>query len=66
MSAPSSQPATGVEAYLRLLLAYHALPQIKTSQTFMEVSGYPSNSIVLSLPDKKEFVLTKNRFTLYK
>jgi hypothetical protein len=48
MSATTSKSASSVEDYLRLLLAYRALPQIKSSQTFMEVSGYPHYENVCS------------------
>jgi hypothetical protein len=37
-----------VENYLKLLLAFRAVPEIKRSRTFMEVSGYPHYENVFS------------------
>ncbi len=46
MSAATNPQA--VEDYLKLLLAFRALPETKRSRTFMEVSGYPHYENVCS------------------
>ncbi len=43
--SPSAQL---MEAYYKLLLAFHALPRTERSRTFMEVSGYPHYENVAS------------------
>lgn len=47
---PSTQMSSAwvAEEYLKLLLAFRALPETKSSRTFMEVSGYPHYENVCS------------------
>lgn len=37
-----------MEAYLKILLAYHALPQVRQRPTFMDVAGFPRRENVCS------------------
>lgn len=41
MNTETPTDAQAVEAYLKLFLAFRALPETKQGRTFMEVSGYP-------------------------
>jgi hypothetical protein len=48
MDTKATSDAKTVEDYLKLLLAFRALPETKRSRTFMEVSGYPHYENVCS------------------
>src|ERR1035441_1950722 len=48
MDPKASSAAQTIEDYLKLLLAFRALPETKRSQTFMDISGYPHYENVCS------------------
>lgn len=48
MNEENENEIKNIEGYLRLLLAFNALPHTKPGRTFMEVSGYPHYENVCS------------------